>query len=65
MPLLQFVTLPGYLMTIPIPNEKTLTVAIHLFSEILLKFAVSQEYYISDNETEFKSKFIGTFSSTT
>ena len=29
--------LTGYLMTIPKPDEKTMTVAIHLFSEIMLK----------------------------
>ena len=30
--------LAGYLMATPIPNKKTKTVAIHLFSEIMLKF---------------------------
>ena len=30
--------LTGYLMTIPIPDKKTSTVAIHLFADIMLKF---------------------------
>ena len=32
----------GYLLTTPLPDEKTMTVAVHLFSEIILKFGISQ-----------------------
>ena len=39
-------SLKGYLMTTPIPDKKTTTVATHLFSVILLKFLVFLEYYI-------------------
>ena len=47
--------LTGYLMTTPIPNKNTLTVAIYLFSEILLKFSFPGILH-SNNGTEFKSK---------
>ena len=47
--------LTGYLMTTPIPDKETVTVAIHLFSEIMLKFGFPQILH-SDNRTEFKSK---------
>ena len=30
--------LTGYLMTTSLPDKKTVTVAVHLFSEIMLKF---------------------------
>ena len=49
--------LTGYLMTIPIPDKKTTTVAIHLFSEIMLNFSFPRILH-SDNRTEFKSKLI-------
>ena len=49
--------LTGYLMTTPIPNKKTSTVAIHLFSEKLLKFSFSRVLH-SNNRTEFTSKLI-------
>ena len=45
----------GYLMTTLIPNKKTSTVAIHLYSDILLKFSFPRTLH-SDNGTEFKSK---------
>ena len=41
--------LTGYLVTTPIPDKKTATVATHLFSEIMLKFG-SQEHYIKTME---------------
>ena len=49
--------LTAYLMTTPIPDKKTTSVAIHLFSEIMLKFRFPQILH-SNNGTEFKSKFI-------
>ena len=49
--------LTSYLMTTPISNKKTSTVAIYFFSEILLKFSF-QRILHSDNRTEFKSKLI-------
>ena len=49
--------LTAYLMTTPIPDKKTSTVAIHLFSEILLKFCFPR-ILNSYNGTEFKSKLI-------
>ena len=49
--------LTSYLMTTTIPNKKTLTVAIHLFSEILLKFGFPRILH-SDSGTEFNSKHI-------
>ena len=47
--------LTGYLMTTPIPDEKTITVVIHLFSKIMLKFGLPRTLH-SDNGTELKSK---------
>ena len=47
----------GYLMITPIPNKKTATVAVELFSEIFLKFSFPRILH-SDSGTEFKSKFI-------
>ena len=47
--------LTGYLMTTPIPDKKTATVAIHLFSEIMLKFGFPRISH-SGNGVEFKSK---------
>ena len=47
--------LMGYLMTSPIPNKKTSTVAIHLFADIMLKFGFPRIFH-SDNRTESKSK---------
>ena len=47
--------LTGYPMATPIPDKKTSTVAIHLFSKILLKFGFLRILH-SDNGTEFKSK---------
>ena len=49
--------LTGYLMTTPIPDKKTSTVAIHLFPDIMLKFKFPRILH-SDNGTEFKSKLI-------
>ena len=49
--------LTGYLMTTPISDKKTSTVAIHLFLEILLKFDFLRILH-SDNRTEFKSKLM-------
>ena len=47
--------LTGYLMTIPTADKRTSTVAIHLFSEILLKFSFPRILH-SDNRTQFKTK---------
>ena len=47
--------LTGYLMTTPIPDKKTATVATHLFSEIMLKFGFPRISH-SGNGVEFKSK---------
>ena len=47
--------LTGYLMTTTIPDQKTATVAIHLFLEIILKFGFPRILQ-SDNGTEFKCK---------
>ena len=44
-------------MTMPIVDKKTATVAVHLFSEVMLKFSFAQSLH-SDNRTEFKSKLI-------
>ena len=44
-----------YFMTTPIPDKKTVAVAIHLFLEIMLKFSLPWILH-SDNKTEFKSK---------
>ena len=49
--------LTGYPMTTPIPDKKTATVAIHLFSEVMLKFSFPIILH-SDTGTEFKSKLI-------
>ena len=49
--------LTDYLMTTPIPDKKTETVAIHLFLEIMLKFGFPRTLH-SDNRIEFKSKLI-------
>ena len=49
--------LTGYLMTTPIPDKKTVTVAIHLFLEIMLKFGFPRILH-SDNGEGFKSKLI-------
>ena len=49
--------LTGYFMTTPILDKKTSTVAIHLFSDIMLKFRFLRILH-SDNGTEFKSKLI-------
>ena len=48
-------SLTGYLMKTLIPDKKTATVAIHLFSEIMLKFGLPGILH-SDSGTEFKSK---------
>ena len=45
-------------MTTPIPDKKTMTVAIHLFLELMLKFGFPRTLH-SDNVTEFKSKLTG------
>ena len=44
-------------MTTPLPDKKTTTLAVHLFLEIMLKFAIPQILH-SDNGTDFKSKLI-------
>ena len=49
--------LRGYLITTPIPDKKAVTVAIHLFLEIMLNFGFPRILH-SDNGTEFKSKLI-------
>ena len=49
--------LTGYLMTAPIPDKKTSTIAVHLFLEIFHKFGFLRILH-SDNGTEFKSKLI-------
>ena len=52
--------LTDYLMTIPIPNKKTMNIAVQLFqlfSEIFLKFSFPQILH-SDSRVEFKSKLI-------
>ena len=49
--------LTGYLITTPIKDKKAMTVATHLFSDIMLKFCFPKILH-SDNGTEFKSKFI-------
>ena len=49
--------LTGYLLTTPIPNKNISTVAINLFSDIMLKFRFSRILH-SDNGTEFKPKLI-------
>ena len=48
--------LTGYLMAIPIKDKKTMTVATHLFSD-MLKFGFLRILH-SDNGMEFKSKLI-------
>ena len=45
----------GYLMTTPIKDKKTTSVANHLFSDIMLKFGFPRILH-SDNGKEFKSK---------
>ena len=50
-------SLTGYLMTIPIPDKNTSTIALQLFLEILLKSGFLRKLH-SDNGTEFKSKLI-------
>ena len=50
-------TLTGYLMTTPIKDKKTTTVANHLFSDIMLKFGFPIIVH-SDNGMECKPKFI-------
>ena len=47
--------LTDYLMTSPIPNKKTSTIAVQLFLKIFLKFSFLRKLH-SDNGTEFKSK---------
>ena len=47
--------LTGYLMTTPIPDKKTSTIAVQLFLEIFLKFGFPRILH-SNNRTEFKSK---------
>ena len=47
----------GYLMTTPIPDKKTMTVATHSFLEIMLKFSFPRILH-SDNGTEFNLKLI-------
>ena len=49
--------LTGCLMTTPIPDKRTSTVAIHFFADIMLKFGFPR-ILDSDNGTEFKSKLI-------
>ena len=49
--------LTGYLMTSPIKDKKMMTVATHLFSDIMLKFGFPRILH-SDNRTECKSKLI-------
>ena len=49
--------LTGYLMTTPIKDKKMMTVANHLFSDIMLKFGFPRILH-SDNGMEFKSKLI-------
>ena len=46
--------LTGYFMIIPIPNKKTTTVAVQLFSKIFLKFRFPRILH-SNNGAEFKS----------
>ena len=55
--LIAICNLTGYLMTSPIPNKKTSTIAVKLFLEILLKFGFPR-ILNSNNGTEFKSKLI-------
>ena len=47
----------GYLMTIPIKIKKTMTVANHLFPDIMLKLGFPRILH-SDKGTEFKSRLI-------
>ena len=49
--------LTGYLIRTPIKDKKTMTVATHLFSDIMLKFNFPRILH-SDNGREFKSKLI-------
>ena len=49
--------LTDYLMTMPIPDKKTATIAVQSFSEIFLNFGFPRIRH-SDNGTEFKSKLI-------
>ena len=44
-------------MTAPIPDKKTVTVAIHLFLEIMLKFGFPRILH-SNSGTDFKSQLI-------
>ena len=48
--------LTGYLLTTPVPDQKTAIVAMYLFSEIMLKF--SFQILHSDSGTQFKSELI-------
>ena len=45
----------GYLMTTPIPDKKTSTIALQLFLEIFLTFSFPRKWH-SNNRTEFKWK---------
>ena len=49
--------LKGYLMTTPIKDKKTTSVANHLFSDIMLKFGFPRILH-SDNGAEFISKLL-------
>ena len=49
--------LTGYLMTIPIKDKMTMSVANHLFAYIMLKFGFPRIMH-SDNGVEFKSKLM-------
>ena len=47
----------GYFMTTPLKDKKMMTVANHLFSDIMLKFGFPRILH-SHNDMEFKSKLI-------
>ena len=49
--------LTGYHMTTPIKDKRTMTVATHLFSDIILKFGFPRILH-SDNGMEFESELI-------
>ena len=50
-------SLTGYLMMTSIPDKRPMTVAIHMFSDIMLKFSFPRILH-SDNRIEFKTKLI-------
>ena len=49
--------LTGYLMTTPVKDKKTMSVANHFFSDIMLKFGYPRILHL-DNGVEFKPKLL-------